>query len=195
VAFKNRVKPNYDYNRLRNILVNSGFQNENSALFQTINGLIDGAGSITDIVDGKLGKGDKINAKNQISGKIPLENGGTQTGLYIPELTLVSNLSGAGTDPAYYYRIGDFIHVAGIIFALPNAFNTTTQLGIALPLISYFDFDHQCSGVAVCPTVRSECAAIFGDVVNNRAQMEWICGFNGVQHRFFFNLTYRVIQK
>jgi len=195
MAFKNRVKPTYDYNRLRNILVNSGFQNENSALFQTVNGLIDGASSVSDLLDGKLGRNEKIEATTQINGQIPLKNGGTQTGLYIPELTLVSNLGGAGTDPAYYFRIGDLIHVSGIIFVTPNAFNTITRLGIALPLISYFDFDHQCSGVAVCPTVRSESAAIFGDVVNNRAQMEWICGFNGVQERFFFNFTYRVIQQ
>ena len=194
MAWKGRVRPTIDPDNLKGILVDSETQKENPPLFQTVDGLITSASETKGKLDNKLDKDGKISAK-QIEGKVPVSNGGVLTGIYIPDLTLVANLVGAGTDPTIWFRVGNYVQVSGRIVVTPTAFNVLTQLGISLPLRSYFDFDYHCAGVAVCPTVRNECAAIYADIVNERAQLEWLSGFNGVQNSFFYNFTYRIIQQ
>lgn len=195
MAWKGRIQPIMSSDKLKGILVDSGVQSENNPLFQTVDQMLDISGDLTKSLEGKLGKEDKINIAQQVEGRLPVSNGGVLPGIYTPLLTLVANVGGAGVDPTIWYRVGDYVIVSGKIVATPTAFNTLTQIGISLPVKSYFDFDYHLSGVAVCPTVRNECAAIYADIVNERAMMEWISGYNGVQNGFFYNFTYRIIQQ
>lgn len=194
MAWKGRAQVNIDPDKLKGVLLESGFHSENPAAHQVLNSILDGSAQTNERLDQKLGVNDLIST-TQLKGKVPIANGGTQTGIYTPELTLVANLAGAGINPTIFYRIGDYINVSGMVQASPIAFNAVTRLGISLPLISYFNFDYQCSGIAVCPFVRNECAAIFADVANNRAQMEWLSGYNGVPQNWFYQFIYRIVQQ
>ena len=194
MAFKPRGI-NLDPTKLKDILLQSQVQQEDNPLFQAVSSIIDiEQQHKTDIAD-KISKKDKIDLEKQISGILSFRNGGVLTGLYVPTLTLVANLTGAGVDDLYYFRFGDLVGVFGIIQVTPTVVSTVTQLGISIPIPSYFFFDYHLSGVANCPTQSPENAGIYADTVNFRAQMEWISGFSGVSADFMVIFMYKVFQQ
>lgn len=193
MAFKGRGKAEPDLDKLKASLVNSGEQTKNNALFQTIFQLIDGSKSLKETLSGKIGKTDKIDLDNQVDGHLPVKKGGSYSDIYLPILTLVANLSGVGTDDLHFYQNGDIITVAGRIQVTPTAVGVLTRAGISLPLISYFKFPYQCAGSAGSPTVN-QAGAIIGDVLNNRAELQFL-SVNNITYDMFFTFAYRIIQQ
>jgi len=194
MAFKPRGI-NLDPTKLKDNRLQSEVQQEDNPLFQTISSIIDiEQQSKIDIAD-KISKKDKIDLVKQVSGLLSFRNGGVLTGLYTPNLTLVANLTGAGVDDLYYFRFGDLVGVFGIIQVNPTAIGVVTQLGISIPIPSYFFFDYHLAGVANCPTQSPENAGIYADIVNFRAQMEWIAGFAAAPSDFMVLFMYKVFQQ
>ena len=105
-------------------------------------------------------------------------------GTWTPTLTDVTNLDGSTPYQGQYVRIGSKVIASGRVDADPTGAGQV-QLGISLPVASNFGAAEDCGGVAFCPTVAGEGAAIYADTVNDRAQMEWIAGDLTNQPRYF----------
>jgi len=185
--------PDVDFDRLKTILVNSGYQSTSPPLFQTISGLINGAQLFRKGLDDKLGKNDKISLTKQVEGNLSPKNGGAAPGQYNPNLTLISNLNGSGVDDLYFIQTGPLVTVFGRVQVVPAAIGVDTELGIELPIISYFKFDYQCAGSASSPTVNQS-GAIIGDVGNNRAKLKFL-SISNATFDIYFNFGYIIIEK
>ncbi|RPI80678.1 MAG: hypothetical protein EHM34_09725 [Nitrosopumilales archaeon] len=188
------VGENVDFDRLKTILVNSGFQSKSNPLFQVVDGLINGAQLFRKSLFDVVKKTDKISLTEQIEGKLLPKNGGTKTDQYDPSpMQLISNLSGAGVDYLYYIHTGSFVTVFGRFQLLPTAIGVNTELGFELPIISYFDFKYECAGAAASPEVNQS-GAVLADVGNNRAKLQFLAVTN-VQFDMYFNFGYKIIEK
>lgn len=183
----------FRFDRLRTTLANSKIAGENNSLYQSILGLIDGGSFLRKSLEDKLGRNDKIILTNQVSGKLPPKNGGVNTGLYAPFVTLIANINGVGADDLYYYTSGDLVTVFGRFQVTPTAIGVNTEFAFELPIISYFKLPSQCAGAAYSPTVNQG-AAILADVGNNRAKMQFKAADNST-FDLYFTFGYRVIEK
>jgi hypothetical protein len=192
MAFKGRVAQGVDYTRLKSTLAGSPSTETEDKLYQVITGLINGAEKFKDQLDGKADIGSRIEA-SQLEGVVAVANGGTYGELYVPTLTLVSNLTGAGVSDFYYYQNGRLVTVFGKVQVTPTVGATITELGMSLPVISYFKFDYQCAGSANSPTINQG-AAIVGDVGNNRALLKFL-STGASTFDLFFQFGYVVIEK
>jgi hypothetical protein len=126
-----------------------------------------------------------------------LDNGAVNTstvasGVYTPTLTNVANLSASTAYECQYLRMGSTVTVSGKVDIDPVAGATQTQLGITLPIVSNLGAVEDCAGVAFCPTIAAQGAAILGDSVNNRAQLEYISG-DVTNQPFYFTFSYQII--
>jgi hypothetical protein len=112
-------------------------------------------------------------------------------GVYTPTLTSVANLDGTTAYECQYLRVGNTVHVSGMLSANPTAGATPTQVGISLPVASNIGAEEDCMGTAFAPAV-SEGAGIRGDAANNRAEMLWTATDTTDQKRYF-SFTYSVL--
>lgn len=116
----------------------------------------------------------EVPTKNAIRDKInalfPLDPPG---GTYTPALTNVANAPTLTAYECQYLRVGNMVTVSGKLDVDPTL-AISTQIGIALPIASNLGATEDCSGVAFCPAVAGQGAAILADVANDRAQMEWV---------------------
>lgn len=194
MAWKGRTKPRIDYQSSKTDLVSSEFQKENKDIFDILNTLLDGASDFEKRIDNKLDKNGIIDGNSQISGFVPLANGGVVAGRYDPNpLILVANLTGVGVDYLYYTRAGDLVNVFGRFQVTPTAIGVNTEFAFALPILSYFKFDYECAGSAYSPTV-SQGAAIMADVGNDRAKMKFLSVDNST-FDLFFTFGYIIVPK
>lgn len=130
-----------------------------------------------------------------LSGPAGLSDGGTgapnNIQSYTPTLTNVANLDASTAFACQYLRIGNVVIVSGKVNINPTA-ALSTQLGISLPVPSNIGAAEDCSGSASCPTIAGQSAAILGDIVNDRAQMEWIA-VDLTNQPMYFIFAYRII--
>jgi hypothetical protein len=177
---------------LRRSLNRTSLNNDDSALYDLLENAITILENDKRLINDKLGKTDKIKATEQIDGIVPISNGGSISGIYNPITANVANVTGLEWDVFQYIRIGDFVHVSGKVrFNTVTAIGVDTRIAISLPILSYFDFDFQCSGVGYSAEVNQG-AAIEADVVNSRAELRFLSSTNGA---FDMNLyfDYRII--
>ena len=116
------------------------------------------------------------------------------SGVYTPTLTIVANVDGGGLT-AYqcqYMRVGSVVNVSGKLDVNPTLAATLTQAGISLPIASNIGAAEDCGGVAFTPTVAGQGAAIYGDLTNNRAQLEFVAGA-ATSQPMYFDFQYRII--
>ena len=66
------------------------------------------------------------------------------------------------------------------------------NVGISLPIASNFAAITQCCGTAFASSIAGQGAAILGDAVNNRAQLQYIAG-DVTNQAMYFSFTYRII--
>lgn len=111
---------------------------------------------------------------------------------YTPTLTNVANLDASTPYVTSYARLGAAVVVWGKVDVDPTIAATATQLGISLPITSNLANAQECGGTAFCPAVAGQGAAILGDTVNDRAQMEWISG-DITNQPMYFVFGYQVI--
>jgi hypothetical protein len=114
------------------------------------------------------------------------------SGTYTPTVTGVTNVASVTAYLSQYMRVGSVVTVSGRIDVDPTA-AVATQVGISLPIASDFTAasGEECGGVAYCQTVAGFGAAVYADVTNNRAQMEWIA-VDTAARSMWFTFTYRI---
>lgn len=95
---------------------------------------------------------------------------------YTPTLTNVANLAASTAFVCQWCRVGGIVTVSGKVDVDPTLTATATELGISLPVASNFTANQQASGVAACPGIAGQVAAIVADTTNDRAAMQWIAG-------------------
>lgn len=151
---------------LQALLVRSGLNTNtergNAPLYQTINSLIGIVQEGQGILATTLKVGDEIPA-SQITGRLDPANGGSFSGSYVPVGTLVTNLSAIGFNYLNYYRIGDVVHVSGVVVINPVA-TGLWEGRFTLPILSYFLRTWDASGVGT--SVVGETGAITADITN-----------------------------
>lgn len=113
-------------------------------------------------------------------------------GTYTPTLTNIANLDATTARLCTWMRIGASVLVAGQLDADPTLTATATKIGLSLPVASNFSTAFQCGGTAAAPAIVSQCAAIYADAANDRAQMEWKAG-DITNQTMCFTFAYQVI--
>jgi hypothetical protein len=124
---------------------------------------------------------------------IPVSDVATLKGdVYTPVIFNVANLSASTSYSCQYLRVDKSVTVSGRVDIDPVAAATLTQLGIALPIASTFTNTNECAGTGVSPDVAGQCAAIYADVANARAMLQWVSA-DVANRSMFFQFTYRVL--
>jgi len=95
------------------------------------------------------------------------------SGTYLPVLSNVTNIAASTAYTAQYMRVGSVVTVSGRVAVDPTT-TGQTQLGMTLPVASNFANARQLGGTAFTHEVAGMGAAIYSDLTNDRAQMEWI---------------------
>lgn len=98
------------------------------------------------------------------------------SGIYTPTLTNVANLSALTAYQCQWFRVMNVITVSGRVVVDPILTATATKLGITLPISSVFAGVSDLAGVAFASAVAGQGAAIYADISNMRAQMDWVSG-------------------
>jgi hypothetical protein len=119
---------------------------------------------------------------------------GLAAGVYTPTLTGVTNVASSTAYDCQYMRVGNTVTVSGKIEITPTANSTQTTIGISLPIASVLVNDYEVGGVAHTSvnTTAGHGAAIYGDVANARAEMDYY-ETHGASDTFFFTFSYTVI--
>jgi hypothetical protein len=112
-------------------------------------------------------------------------------GVYTPTSTDVANLDASSVSECQWLRVGDVVTVSGLVLVDPTA-PGDSQLRLTLPIPSAFDAPEQCSGVACCPTIAGQCAAIYADVASGEAMMQWLA-VDVTEQPMSFHFTYLVL--
>lgn len=113
-------------------------------------------------------------------------------GTYTPTLTNVANISASIASLCMYLRIGTLVLVAGSADVDPIAGATSTQLGISLPIASNLAAVTDCSGTAAANQLAGQCAGIFADATNDRAEMRWLSA-DTTSNAMRFLFMYRIL--
>lgn len=114
------------------------------------------------------------------------------SGTYTPTLVNVANLDASTAFVCQYMRVGNVVTVSGRVQVDPTTIATSTVLRLSLPIPSSLTAPTQCSGVAYCPTLAAEGAAILGDTTNDAAAMQWVTG-STTNRSMQFTFTYLII--
>jgi hypothetical protein len=123
-----------------------------------------------------------------------IRKGVVMSGTYTPTLTNGTNVAASTAFLAMYMRLGDIVHVAGQVSIDPTADDSLTRLGISLPISSDLAQIYDLSVVLTADgsTGDTEAGAIYGDVANNRATVDFTSRRID-NHVFQFVFTYRVL--
>ena len=130
-----------------------------------------------------------------VTGVLPVANGGGTGSTYTPTLTGVSNVISTTAYACQYMQVGNTVTVSGQIDIDPDAGLSTTTVGISLPVASALTAVEQVGGTAVSPNNAATAppAAISADATNDRAQLDYITTADVANRSFWFTFTYRVI--
>lgn len=104
----------------------------------------------------------------------------------IPE----ANITAADDDTGFYSESNGLVHVWGTCSAQPAVDATLTQLGIPLPIPSALANERDLVGHASSANVASRGAAVFANVADSRARMQWVSNDMG-NSTMFFSFTYK----
>lgn len=156
---------------------------------QAANSVSISGGSITGITD--LGVAD--GGTGASTAAAARTNLGFANGTYTPTLTNVTNVAASTAYPCQYLQVGSQVTVSGKFDLDATAAGAAlTQLGISLPVASSLTNAYELAGTAVTPAVSGECAAVYADGANDRAQVEFLCG-DASNNAWYFTFTYTII--
>lgn len=114
------------------------------------------------------------------------------SGTYTPTITNVVNVAASSAPHAIYMRIGNIVHVSGIVNIDPTTAATATQFRISLPIASDLTAAGDLVGVGAEGSVvnTSGSAAIIDvDTTNDCAIVSYAC-MDGSNHGFSFSFQY-----
>lgn len=112
-------------------------------------------------------------------------------GTYTPVLTKVLRISSTVSYPCQYMRVGNVVTVSGKVdFSLSN--NGVFELGVSLPVSSFFTHDYQCAGSGQSVISPTDEIYIKADVTNKRASINGSDN-NQSLHSHFFSFTYLIV--
>lgn len=114
------------------------------------------------------------------------------SGTYTPTLTGVANVTATGAYQCQYMRVGNTVTVSGRCDINATAANTSTRVGISLPVASNLGALEDCGGTANPASTQSYGGAIYGDIANDRADLYVYPNATGAIG-YGFTFTYRVI--
>jgi hypothetical protein len=137
---------------------------------------------------GILAWGDLTN----MSGVLPIANGGGLSGTYTPTLSNTTNVSASTARQCTYMRVGNTVTVSGQLDIDPTTTLTATLLGISLPIASSLSTVYQLAGTASSMNIANESAGIEADPTNDRASLRYIA-VDVTNHPMTFTFTYEVI--
>lgn len=113
------------------------------------------------------------------------------SGVWIPTLTLVTNISAATTAVCGYIKKGNYVQCAGGIGINPTGAGAA-ELGMSLPIDSSFTIIRQCGGVCTTHLVVSVSIGILADITNDRASFQWIV-VDTANRNYFFTFGYQLL--
>lgn len=114
------------------------------------------------------------------------------SGTYTPTLFNTTNMAASTAYTCQWVRTGTMVSVSGKVDVDPTAGGISTVLGISLPIASLLSAPEQLAGVAFAPGIAGQGAAMVGDHINDRAQMQWISG-DITNQPMFFTFSYTVL--
>lgn len=126
-----------------------------------------------------------------VTGVLPIANGGGLSGTWTPTLTSVANIDATTAYQCGYSRVGDRVTFSGKIAIDPTALGTVTRVGISLPIASNFANDYNAAGVANAAAINAS-AGIYADATNHRLMFEFVATDTSNQIWWFVG-TYQVI--
>ena len=173
------------------IPVPAGATERERDLLRIIERAVNTAGAVA-LTEGTI-NGVTIGATTPSSGvftTLSISAGAVISGTYTPDLFNVTNVAASTPYACQYLRVGNVVNVSGKVDVDPTL-AAATVLGISLPIASTISAAEKCSGVAAASSIASEVAAVTGDTVNNRAQLEWVT-VSVVNHAMSFDFTYLV---
>jgi len=115
------------------------------------------------------------------------------SGLYTPTITNTTNVAASIPYECQWAQINDKVWVSGKVDIDPTLVSVDTEIGISLPVPSDFGAEEQCGGSANTYALASVSAAIYADVVNNRARLRYLNLLDVTNKSWFFYFMYRVI--
>lgn len=122
-------------------------------------------------------------------GQIPTISSGT----YTPTITAVSNASNVSASSCQYLRVGNTVTVSGKISYDFTTGNSTTRVGISLPIASNFSANNECAGTSGHPDYLSH-MVISADSSNDRAEVNSLSpNTEAGGGTWFIHFTYRII--
>jgi hypothetical protein len=125
-----------------------------------------------------------------ISAAITVALADITSGTYTPSLTNISNLDSSTAYVCQRFRLGLIGFVSGAVDVNATAAGDT-RLGISFPIASNLSAAIECAGSGTSSDVQQS-VAIFGDAVNNRAEMRWQA-VDGSTHTVWFMFMYQII--
>lgn len=163
------------------------------ALYDGVSGQILKAASGTGVVHATGGVYGTANVAltSEVTGVLPIANGGGLSGTYTPTLTIVANLDAVTAYVCQWLRVGDVVTVTGQIDVNPTA-GALTTVALSLPVASALTLPTQCAGVAAAPAIAGQVAAVLGDAVNDRALLQWTA-IDLTLQAMYFTFSYRVL--
>ena len=111
---------------------------------------------------------------------------------WTPTLTNVANIDASANYECLYARLGSIVFFAGRVDLNPTLPAVKTQLGISLPVASNFGAAEDAAGVAFCPEISGEGAAVHADATNDRLELEYRA-IDMTNQPFYFVGAYEVI--
>lgn len=146
----------------------------------------------TSIADGQfVGRpvGGALGAVTKAQGQAMLD---IASGTYTPTLTNETNIDASTAFACQWMRVGNVVTVSGKVQIDATTVAVLTQLGLSLPVASAFTASEQCSGTGTSSDDPAEAVGVLADTVNDRARLEWICGFTA-NRTFHFIFMYSII--
>lgn len=194
--YAGKVSPGFDYKQLQSILVNSGLQRDNPALYNAVTKLIDGANEFQNGLSNARKKSDLIDLSDDVDGILNPINGGIAFGTYFPPVTPVVNINTFSTYYSHVIIAKKFIQVSGKLNIKATAAAVLTQLEIQLPIHSKFATSDQLQGVIngipLDGATEGFAGIITGNVSSGQASISYYPR-NTDNHDCRFMLTYELL--
>lgn len=97
------------------------------------------------------------------------------SGTYTPTLTNTANVSASTAYVAQYLRVGNVVHVSGLMDIDPITTGVQCDIGVSLPIPSDFTTSQQCGGSIEAMSVQQS-GGFLADPTNDRARAAFIAG-------------------